>query len=214
MITSNEGRRLIKNYEGLRLKAYKPVAAEKYWTIGYGHYGADVSQNMVITEAQAENYLTQDLKKFENAVNKLGRTFNQNQFDALVSFTYNCGAGSLNTLCRNRNNTQIAEALLLYCKDVTGKVLPGLQKRRKQERELFLKPVSQNTQTINEKKLPYKVKTKQDLNIRKGAGVNFDRIRVAKKGEILTVWAIATNGSTKWGKNGNEYFSLAYCEEI
>ena len=131
MITSNEGRRLIKNYEGLRLKAYKPVAAEKYWTIGYGHYGADVSQNMVITEAQAENYLTQDLKKFENAVNKLGRTFNQNQFDALVSFTYNCGAGSLNTLCRNRNNAQIAEALLLYCKDVTGKVLPGLQKRRK-----------------------------------------------------------------------------------
>jgi len=214
MITSNEGRRLIKNYEGLRLKAYKPVAAEKYWTIGYGHYGADVSQNMVITEAQAENYLTQDLKKFENAVNKLGRTFNQNQFDALVSFTYNCGAGSLNTLCRNRNNAQIAEALLLYCKDVTGKVLPGLQKRRKQERELFLKPVSQNTQVINEKKLPYKVKTKQDLNIRKGAGVNFDRIRVAKKGEILTVWAIATNGSTKWGKNGNEYFSLAYCEEI
>jgi len=214
MITSNEGRRLIKNYEGLRLKAYKPVAAEKYWTIGYGHYGADVSQNMVITEAQAENYLTQDLKKFENAVNKLGRTFNQNQFDALVSFTYNCGAGSLNTLCRNRNNAQIAEALLLYCKDVTGKVLPGLQKRRKQERELFLKPVSQNTQIINEKKLPYKVKTKQDLNIRKGAGVNFDKIRVAKKGEILTVWAIATNGSTKWGKNGNEYFSLAYCEEI
>lgn len=214
MITSNEGRRLIKNYEGLRLKAYKPVAAEKYWTIGYGHYGADVSQNMVITETQAENYLTQDLKKFENAVNKLGRTFNQNQFDALVSFTYNCGAGSLNTLCRNRNNAQIAEALLLYCKDVTGKVLPGLQKRRKQERELFLKPVSQNTQVINEKKLPYKVKTKQDLNIRKGAGVNFDKIRVAKKGEILTVWAIATNGSTKWGKNGNEYFSLAYCEEI
>ena len=214
MITSNEGRRLIKNYEGLRLKAYKPVAAEKYWTIGYGHYGADVSQNMVITEAQAENYLTQDLKKFENAVNKLGRTFNQNQFDALVSFTYNCGAGSLNTLCRNRNNAQIAEALLLYCKDVTGKVLPGLQKRRKQERELFLKPVSQNTQVINEKKLPKKVKTKQDLNIRKGAGVNFDKIRVAKKGEILTVWAIATNGSTKWGKNGNEYFSLAYCEEI
>lgn len=214
MITSNEGRRLIKNYEGLRLKAYKPVAAEKYWTIGYGHYGADVSQNMVITEAQAENYLTQDLKKFENAVNKLGRTFNQNQFDALVSFTYNCGAGSLNTLCRNRNNAQIAEALLLYCKDVTGKVLPGLQKRRKQERELFLKPVSQNTQIINEKKLPYKVKTKQDLNIRKGAGVNFDKIRVAKKGEILTVWAIATNGTTKWGKNGNEYFSLAYCEEI
>lgn len=214
MITSNEGRRLIKNYEGLRLKAYKPVSAEKYWTIGYGHYGADVSQNMVITEAQAENYLTQDLKKFENAVNKLGRTFNQNQFDALVSFTYNCGAGSLNTLCRNRNNAQIAEALLLYCKDVTGKVLTGLQKRRKQERELFLKPVTQNTQTINEKRLPYKVKTKQDLNIRKGAGTNFDKIRVAKKGEILTVWAIETNGNTKWGKNGKEYFSLAYCEEI
>ena len=63
-------------------------------------------------------------------------------------------------------------------------------------------------------KLPYKVKTKCDLNIRKGAGQNFDKIRVAKKGEVLTVWAVATNGNTKWGKNGDEFFSLAYCERV
>ena len=62
-------------------------------------------------------------------------------------------------------------------------------------------------------KLPYKVKTKCDLNIRSGAGVNHSKIRVALKGEILTVWAIETNDTTKWGKNGKEYFSLSYCEE-
>ena len=138
MKTSQNGINLIKQFEGCRLSAYKPVAAEKYYTIGYGHYGADVSSGMKITQDQAENYLRADLAKYESAVNSTGLKLNQNQFDALVSFTYNYGAGNLKKLIANRNLSQIADALLLYNKG-SGKVLPGLTKRRKAERELFLK---------------------------------------------------------------------------
>lgn len=138
MKISKEGINLIKKYEGLRLKAYKPVQTEQYWTIGYGHYGADVKQGMVISQAYAEKLLKDDIIKFENAVNSLKRNWTQNQFDALTSFAYNCGAGNLKKLVQNRNTQQIADAILLYNKG-GGKVLAGLVKRRKEERELFLK---------------------------------------------------------------------------
>lgn len=213
MHINQEGLRLIKNFEGCRLAAYKPVPTEKEYTIGWGHYG--VPKGTVWTQKQADDQLVKDLVKYENYVNSMKRNFNENEFSALVSFVYNCGLGSLQSLCRNRNNRQIAEALLLYNK-AGGKVLAGLTKRRKAERELFLKPVPAMTSPIApvKKTLPYKVRTKCDLNVRSGAGANFNKIRVAKKGEILTVWAIETNGTTKWGKNGKEYFSLAYCEEV
>ena len=203
MKTSNNGLTLVKQFEGCRLTAYKCPAG--VWTIGYGHT-AGVKQGMTITQEQADNYLKSDLVIYENHVNNLNRSFNQNEFDALVSFTYNCGAGSLQTLCRNRSNAKIADALLLYNKG-GGKVLQGLVNRRKAEKELFLKPVDPNA-------LPYDVRTTSDLNIRTGAGTNYSIIRVANKGEILTVWAIQTNGDTKWGKNGKEYFSLSYCERL
>lgn len=138
MTTSTNGINLIKQFEGCRLTAYKPVAAEQYYTIGYGHYGADVTAGMTITQAQADAYLKSDLAKYEKSVNALGLTLTQNQFDALVSFTYNCGAGNLKKLVNNRTLTEIADALLLYNKG-SGQVLAGLTKRRKAERELFLK---------------------------------------------------------------------------
>ena len=138
MRTSKTGIDLIKSFEGLRLKAYKPVRTELYYTIGYGHYGADVTADMIITEEQAETLLSQDLVKYERAVIALGRNFNQNQFDALVSFTYNCGAANLKRLVANRNNAQIADAIPLYNR-AGGKVLNGLIRRRAQERALFLK---------------------------------------------------------------------------
>ena len=53
--------RKIKEFEGFSLKAYKPVPTEKFYTIGYGHYGADVKANQVITEKEAENLLRKDL---------------------------------------------------------------------------------------------------------------------------------------------------------
>lgn len=145
MELSQKGIDLIKKYEGLRLKAYKPVPTERYWTIGYGHYGADVKEGMTITEGQAENFLRMDCESSVRAVNSLGRNLNQNQFDALVSFTFNCGSGSLKSLCSNRTLEVIAEKILLYNKG-GGKVLNGLVRRRKEERELFLTPVETNAE--------------------------------------------------------------------
>ena len=127
---------MIKRYEGIRLSAYKPVSTEKYWTIGYGHYGPDVTRDMVITYAQAEAYLRADLDKFERAVDAQG-DWTQSQFDALVSFAYNCGTGNLKKLCKGRTPDQIADAMLLYNK-AGGKVLSGLTRRRQEERALFL----------------------------------------------------------------------------
>ena len=70
----------------------------------------------------------------------MGRKLNQNQFDALVSFAFNCGAGNLKTLCHNRKLSVVAEKILLYNK-ADGKVLTGLVRRRKDEQALFLTPV-------------------------------------------------------------------------
>lgn len=139
MQISERGLTLIKKYEGYRAKAYKPVPTEKYWTIGYGHYGADVTEGMVITEAQGAAYLKQDCQIAEMAVNAQPYTWTQNEFDALVSFTYNCGTGNLKKLTNGgkRSKAEIAEKLMSYNK-AGGKVLAGLTKRRTEEKALFL----------------------------------------------------------------------------
>lgn len=137
MKTSKRGVDFIKSFEGCRLFAYKALPSEQYYTIGYGHYGKDVMANMSITLSEAEEILISDLSRFEIAVTKTGLKLNQNQFDALVSFAYNCGEGNLKQLVKNRNLDQIADAILLY--DKANKVaVPGLTRRRKEERALFL----------------------------------------------------------------------------
>lgn len=93
--TSQTGIELIKSFEGLRLTAYKAVPTEKYYTIGYGHYGPDVAADAVITTGEAETYLIGDLATAELCVNMCGLELNQNEFDALVSFTFNCGGANL-----------------------------------------------------------------------------------------------------------------------
>ena len=137
MNISKKGIDLIKKYEGLRLEAYLCPAG--VWTIGYGHT-AGVRKGMKITANQAEEYLRKDCVSFEKAVNALGRKLNQNQFDALVSFAFNCGVRNLKTLCHNRKLSVIAEKILLYNK-ANGQVLNGLVKRRKDEQALFLAPI-------------------------------------------------------------------------
>lgn len=136
MNVSENGLNIIRKYEGCRLTAYKAVSTEKYYTIGYGHYGADVKKGMTITQNQAEAYLKADCETAVKAVNAIGKDFNQNQFDALVSFAYNCGAGNLKTLCQNRTIEEIGEKIILYNKS-GGTVLAGLIKRRKEEQELY-----------------------------------------------------------------------------
>ena len=90
MTISQTGLNLIKRFEGLRLTAYKDATGTL--TIGYGHTGKDVREGQTITEEQAESLLRQDLKSSEYCVEQAAQAhINQNQFDALVSFTFNVG---------------------------------------------------------------------------------------------------------------------------
>ena len=136
MKLSRKGLNLIKKYEGLRLSSYKADPSEAMWTIGYGHYG--VGPNLKITEQEAEIYLIKDLSRAEICVNGYDHIyhFNQNQFDALVSFTYNCGSGCLKQLTKGRTLKQIGEKIILYNK-ANGKPLAGLTRRRKAEQALY-----------------------------------------------------------------------------
>jgi len=137
--TSQKGINLITSFEGCSTKAYWDKYG-KVWTIGYGHTGKDVYKGQIISKQEAENLLKSDVKRFENYVNNpsyVPLKLNQNQFDALVSFSYNCGQGNLKKLVGKRNLSQIANELLEYNKS-KGKVLNGLVRRRAAERQLFL----------------------------------------------------------------------------
>ena len=148
MKISQVGIDLIKSFEGCVLTAY--LCPSNVWTIGYGHTSG-VYQGQAITKEQAEQYLKEDIVRYENYVNNTGLSLNQNQFDALVSFTYNCGNGNLKKLIENRSLAEIADAILLYNKS-RGTVLKGLVRRREAERKLFLTPVNQQSSSNTEVK--------------------------------------------------------------
>ena len=195
MKTSQNGINFIEQFEGCRLQAYKPVAAEPCYTIGYGHYGSDVLPGMVISQTQAEAYLAQDLAKYEKSVNSLGLSLTQNQFDALVSFAYNCGVGNLRKLVRNRNNQQIADAMLRYNKG-SGKVLPGLTKRRQAERTLFLSGTSSKTEPVDVQPKtgnPYPEPTKNVRFNTKGNDARWLQYELNRYGYKLLVDGVAGN---------------------
>lgn len=198
MKTSRKGIELIKKFEGCRLTAYKCPGG--VWTIGYGHTKG-VTMGMTITQEEADNLLAQDLKEFETYVKKLKLKLNQHQFDALVSFTYNCGPGSLKTLVLNRNLEEIADALLLYNRS-GGVVLNGLVKRREAERELFLQQKKTNKYIVRA----------SALNIRAGAGVNYKVIGSLKKDAVISL----TTASNGWGKLSGKpgWISMAYLDKL
>lgn len=145
MKISENGLKLIIDFEGFCPKATKAVKTEKYYTIGYGHYGKDVDEKQTITKEEALLLLKKDMKRFEAKVMKYNNCYNftQNEFDALVSFAYNVGNIDQLTVKGTRTKKEIAEAMLLYIKS-GGKVLNGLRKRRIRERELFLKCSTSN----------------------------------------------------------------------
>lgn len=145
MKTSGNGLNLIISFEGFCPKATKAVKTERYYTIGYGHYGKDVEENQSITKEQALKLLKKDIKRFETKVMKYNDCYNftQNEFDALVSFAYNVGNIDQLTAKGTRTKKEIADAMLLYIKS-GGNVLNGLRRRRNEERELFLKCSTSN----------------------------------------------------------------------
>ncbi len=138
MKTSQKGIDLIKSFESCRLTAYKAVKTEKYYTIGWGHYGSEVKKGMRITQAEADELLVKDLAKFEAKVNKYQSKyrFNSSQYSALVSFAYNVGSIDGLTNYGKRSIAQISNKILSYNKS-GGKVLKGLVRRRQAEKELF-----------------------------------------------------------------------------
>ena len=141
---SKNGLHLTENFEGLRLTAYPdPATHGDPWTIGYGHTGAEVHQGMTITQEQAEEFLMQDVQKAVQTVNSKEHTdLTQNEFDALVDFVFNCGAGNFagSTLLRKINAGDMEGAALEFEKwtHADGKVMAGLIKRRHAEALLFL----------------------------------------------------------------------------
>ena len=179
---SQKGIDIIKYYEGCYLTAYQDTGG--VWTIGYGttNYDTDITgltikKGVKITQKQAEDFLTKTINKsvckYVNNKNfvPIIESLNQNQFDALVSFTYNCGCGNLKKLCAGRTAAQISEHFGDYIKDAKGNVLNGLIKRRNTERELF------NTEeTITVKK------NNSCLKLQKA--INKDKIAVLKENGI------------------------------
>ena len=144
MKTSEKGIELIISSEGFCTKATTCLKSEKYYTIGFGHYGKDVKENDTITKSKAIDLLKSDLEKFEKKVNKYSSyNFTQNEYDSLVSFCYNVGNIDQLTAKGTRSKKEIADKMLLYCKS-GGKVIRGLQKRREKERALFLKSSTSN----------------------------------------------------------------------
>ena len=217
------GLKLIMEFEGCRLTAYKPVAAEKYWTIGYGHYGADVYQGMTITQAQAESLLTQDCAKYVNAVNKYANLswMNQNTFDALVSFTYNCGTGNLAKLLDNGNRTkeQVAAKIPAYNKG-SGQVLKGLVRRRAAELELFNTPAS--TEVASDVVEPAQESTgiainigqvyttTVNLNVRASYSTEAKILKTYKKGTRFTAKQVQQVGKDVWIRTPSGWIAAYY----
>lgn len=152
MQLSDHGEAFIKNFEGLRLSAYRDAAG--VWTIGYGstryHDGKTVKPaDKLANVAQADALLRNTLGEYVDAVNRKTKVpLTQNQFDALVSFTYNTGTASGKTLFEKLNAKDYlgaADQLSVWNKITdphTGQkvVCDTLVKRRAAERALFLKP--------------------------------------------------------------------------
>lgn len=148
MITSERGRALIKSFESCRLTAYKDSGG--ITTIGWGTTGPDIHMGMTVTQEWADERFNSDLGRFERDVESLVTVpLTQGQFDALVSFSYNCGSDidedkraeglGDSTLLRLLNKGDYDGAGNEFQKWVKdgGKTIRGLVRRRAAETELF-----------------------------------------------------------------------------
>jgi len=145
MQISNKGIQLIKHHEGVRNKPYRDCVG--LWTVGVGHLIGDgkslpESWNKLFTTEEVDALLKQDLVRFERKVQKFCAVpLTQNQFDALISFSFNLGLGVLqrSTLRQNilrKDFKGAAEEFLKYVR-AGGKIVKGLVTRRNDEKALF-----------------------------------------------------------------------------
>jgi lysozyme len=141
--TSDSGLEFIRHHEGLETKAYPdPGSSDGHpWTIGVGHTRG-VKKGDTCTVEQAMVWLREDVRDAEAAVLRLVKVpLSQDQFDALVSFVFNVGAGALekSTLLRMLNSGDYFGAAVQFERwnKNDGRVMAGLTRRRKEERDLF-----------------------------------------------------------------------------
>jgi lysozyme len=138
---SKSGLQLTERFEGCRLVAYQDQGG--VWTVGYGHTGPDVYPGMVITQEQAQALLEQDIQRAVDTVNRLVSVpITQGEFDALVDFVFNLGAGAFmaSTLLRDVEAQDWAAAAAQFSRwdHCGGQVVAGLLTRRLAERQEFL----------------------------------------------------------------------------
>lgn len=140
---------MIKEFEGCRLTAYKPVPWEQMYTIGWGYYG--VTAGTTWTQAQADSQLEIDINnKYAPMVDAYVKgKANQNEFDALVSLAYNCGNVFIADGWAEFSHAYVASMIPKYC-NAGGQVLQGLVRRRQAELDLFNKPVTGNSNQNNQ----------------------------------------------------------------
>ncbi|WBA42983.1 lysozyme [Hymenobacter canadensis] len=144
--TDAAGRAFITKEEGEVLQTYRCAAGVA--TIGVGHTGPDVLARMRITREQSQMLLSQDLARFEAAVNRVVTVpLTQNQFNALVSFAFNLGEAALakSSLVRYVNTTAVRDQATLQnyfriWRNVNGKPNAAIEARRLREAALFSKP--------------------------------------------------------------------------
>lgn len=176
MKISENGINLIASFEGLYTKAY--LCPASVWTIGIGETGKfaltgqTIKEGLVVTTQQARDSFRIAIKKYETAVNNLNIEFNQNQYDALVSFCYNLGTGifkgNLLTALKKKDWNSVTKQMLLYNKARVNGVLTelkGLTRRRKAEVELFNTPVKIVPQEDKELAEAVSVIIKSGINI-------------------------------------------------
>ena len=140
MKPSNECIELVKHFEGFESEAY--LCPANVWTIGYGRT-RNVKEGDVITELQAERDLLEELEEFgEQVLSVVDVELNQNEFDALTSWTYNLGVGNLrsSTLLKklNAGDKNSVPSEMLRWNKANGKVLNGLTRRRQAEADLWV----------------------------------------------------------------------------
>lgn len=220
MKISKNGLNLIKQFEGCKLTAYKCPAG--VWTIGYGTTGKidgkAICEGMKITKAKAEKLLAADCVKFEKLVAKYDEKyhFNQNQFDALVSFAYNIGSIDQLTAKGTRSIKEISEKILAYNK-AAGKELAGLTRRRKAEKALFDKVFVSESSSSSKNGVSsnkYVTVTANALNCRNKPNMSGQIVGVFKKGTKLEL-VKKTNSSWYQVKyrNVSGYCAAQYLKE-
>ena len=118
MKTSKNGIQFIKQQEGLRKTAYSDgfIGNVQKFSIGYGHQiqpnEMEKLKNEPITEEEAEKLLKKDVARFEKLINaKVKKQLTQSQYDALVSFGYNCGEGALEKVIKTLNSLTLMDVI-------------------------------------------------------------------------------------------------------